>query len=196
MGNSFFAFKKTDIFFSFIIYHGCEGSSSGSVIENPLGNLQFTYLQDDRVLYFAIEVESSANRSPLESTVLLWYGTDTTASPDNLLLNDEGESGDIIIGDDLYSLKVLNDSLFLSNPISLNDTGKVHMKFQATYGNGSSFMIRDSFFLGNIISLIGFGFNLIAVSWLVLEKTGSEIVLGQIIAASTIPGLIISFFTG
>ena len=52
------------------------------------------------------------------------------------------------------------------------------------------------FFLGNIISLIGFGFNLIAVSWLVLEKTGSEIVLGQIIAASTIPGLIISFFTG
>ena len=139
------------IFFSFIIYHGCEGSSSSSVIENPLGDLQFTYLQDDRVLYFAIEVESSVNRSPLESTVLLWYGTDTTVSPDNLLLNDEGESGDIIKGDELYSLKVLNDSLFLSNPISLNDTGKVHMKFQATYGNGSSFMIRDSFFLGNII---------------------------------------------
>ena len=90
------------IFFSFIIYHGCEGSSSSSVIENPLGNLQFTYLQDDRVLYFAIEVESSVNRSPLESTVLLWYGTDTTVSPDNLLMNDEGESGDIIKGDELY----------------------------------------------------------------------------------------------
>ena len=52
------------------------------------------------------------------------------------------------------------------------------------------------FFLGNIISLIGFGFNLIAVSWIVLEKTGSEIALGQIIAAATIPGLFISFFTG
>ena len=91
------------IFFSFIIYHGCEGSSSGSVIENPLGNLQFTYLQDVRVLYFAIEVESSANRSPLESTVLLWYGTDTTASPDNLLLNDKGENGDIIKGCLLYT---------------------------------------------------------------------------------------------
>ncbi|GIT57449.1 MAG: hypothetical protein Ct9H300mP18_08780 [Candidatus Neomarinimicrobiota bacterium] len=47
-------------------------------------------------------------------------------------MNDEGESGDIIKGDELYSLKVLNDSLFLSNPISLNDPGKVHMKFQAT----------------------------------------------------------------
>ena len=52
------------------------------------------------------------------------------------------------------------------------------------------------FFLGNIISLIGFGFNLIAVSWIVLERTGSEIALGQIIAAATIPGLFISFFTG
>ena len=51
------------------------------------------------------------------------------------------------------------------------------------------------FFLGNITSLLGFGFNLIAVSWLVLEKTGSEIVLGQIIAAATIPGLFIAFFT-
>ncbi|MBJ48415.1 MAG: hypothetical protein CMG59_04475 [Candidatus Marinimicrobia bacterium] len=52
------------------------------------------------------------------------------------------------------------------------------------------------FFMGNIISLLGFGFNLIAVSWLVLEETGSEIALGQIIAAATVPGLIISFFTG
>ena len=50
--------------------------------------------------------------------------------------------------------------------------------------------------MGNIISLLGFGFNLIAVSWLVLEETGSEIALGQIIAAATVPGLIISFFTG
>ena len=50
--------------------------------------------------------------------------------------------------------------------------------------------------MGNIISLLGFGFNLIAVSWLVLEETGSELALGQIIAAATVPGLIISFFTG
>ena len=142
------------IFISTIIFYGCQGSSNSNEVENALGNLQFTYLQDDRILYFAIEVESSINRSPLESTVLYWYGTDTTLSPDNLLLNDEGESGDIIKGDDLYSLKVLNDTLFLSNPISLNDTGKVHMKFQASYGKVSSFMIRDSFFLGNIIQQV------------------------------------------
>tara|TARA_B100000614_G_scaffold82994_1_gene74456 strand:+ start:2179 stop:3399 length:1221 start_codon:yes stop_codon:yes gene_type:complete len=52
------------------------------------------------------------------------------------------------------------------------------------------------FFLGNITSLIGFGFNLIAVSWLVLSETGSEFALGKIIATATIPGLFISLFTG
>ena len=52
------------------------------------------------------------------------------------------------------------------------------------------------FFLGNITSLIGFGFNLIAVSWLVLSETGSEFALGKIMASATVPGLIISFFTG
>ena len=52
------------------------------------------------------------------------------------------------------------------------------------------------FFLGNIISLIGFGFNLIAISWLVLEKTGSEFTLGKIMAAATTPGLILALVAG
>ena len=136
---------------SIIFFYGCSGSNDNNEIDSPLGNLQFTYLQDDRILYFAIEVQSSINRSPLESTILYWYGIDTTVSPDNLLLNDEGQSGDIISGDNLYSLKVLNDTIYLANPISLDDTGKVHIKFQANYGNGASFVLQDSFFLGNII---------------------------------------------
>ena len=52
------------------------------------------------------------------------------------------------------------------------------------------------FFIGNTISLVGFGFNLIGFSWLVLDKTGSEILLGQIMAAATFPGLIVSLFAG
>ena len=43
-------------------------------------------------------------------------------------------------------------------------------------------------FLGNTISLIGFGFNLGGVSWLVLEVTGSELALGKIMAMATVPG--------
>jgi len=52
------------------------------------------------------------------------------------------------------------------------------------------------FFLGNMISLIGFGFNLIAISWLVLEKTNSEFELGKILAMATMPGLFLAFFAG
>ena len=47
-----------------------------------------------------------------------------------------------------------------------------------------------------MISLIGFGFNLIAISWLVLEKTNSEFALGKILAMATMPGLFLAFFAG
>ena len=52
------------------------------------------------------------------------------------------------------------------------------------------------FFFGNVMSLIGFGFNLIAVSWMVLEKTGSEYALGKIMASATAPGLVLALFAG
>ena len=52
------------------------------------------------------------------------------------------------------------------------------------------------FFMGNIISLIGFGFNLIAVSWLVLEETNSEFALGKIMAVATMPGLLLALIAG
>ena len=52
------------------------------------------------------------------------------------------------------------------------------------------------FFSGNIISLIGFGFNLIAISWLVLDKTNSEFALGKIMATATAPGLILALLAG
>ena len=52
------------------------------------------------------------------------------------------------------------------------------------------------FFLGNIISLVGFGFNLIAVSWLVLEETNSEFALGKILAVATMPGLLLALVAG
>ena len=52
------------------------------------------------------------------------------------------------------------------------------------------------FFIGNIISLIGFGFNVISISWLVLEETNSEFALGKILATSTAPGLFLALFAG
>ena len=52
------------------------------------------------------------------------------------------------------------------------------------------------FFLGNIISLIGYGFHIISISWLVLEETNSEFSLGKIMATATAPGLILALFAG
>tara|TARA_S200000501_G_scaffold73009_1_gene64963 strand:+ start:28800 stop:30026 length:1227 start_codon:yes stop_codon:yes gene_type:complete len=52
------------------------------------------------------------------------------------------------------------------------------------------------FFLGNVVSLVGFGFNLVAVSWLVIQETGSEFALGKVMAISTFPGLLIAVFSG
>jgi len=52
------------------------------------------------------------------------------------------------------------------------------------------------FFLGNIVSLVGFGFNMVAISWLVLQETGSEFALGKIMALSTAPGVVLALFSG
>lgn len=52
------------------------------------------------------------------------------------------------------------------------------------------------FFTGNAISLIGWGFNFIAVGWIVLERTGSAIALGKINAIAILPGLMIATFAG
>jgi len=140
-----------------LIFWGCPAPTSTTDTDSPLGELQFTFLQNDQILYFAIDVASSYRTSSLDTatTKLKWFGTEKTNTPDNLKLSDEGKSGDIIKNDDLYSLKIINDSLALSNPIgdSLN-AGKVYLEFQATYGNGSTFMVEDSFSLGNIIPQI------------------------------------------
>ena len=136
------------------IFWGCPDSASTTDTDSPLGELQFTYLQNDQILYFAIDVATSHRNSSLGTAALNWFGTDITNTPDYLLLNDDGISGDIIKNDYLYSLKEPNDSLTLMNPISPSDTGRVYVEFQATYGNGSSFMVQDSFYLGNIIPII------------------------------------------
>ena len=151
--NSFF------LFLCVLIFWGCPGPSGTSDTDLPVGELQFTYLQDDQILYFAIDVASSFNRSPLQTAVVYWSGNDTTSSPDYLssdylLLNDDGISGDIIKNDGLYSLKVINDTLTLMNPISSVDTGWVYMDFQATYNNGFKSTVGYSFSLGNIIPRI------------------------------------------
>ena len=182
----FHSYTRVNSFFLFLcalIFWGCPDSASTTDTDSPLGELQFTYLQNDQILYFAIDVASSYRTSSLDTatTKLKWFGINKTNEPDNLKLNDEGKSGDIIKNDDLYSLKIINDSLALSNPIgdSLN-AGKVYLEFQATYGNGSTtFTVEDSFYLGNIIPQIE---NITAPDTIFLPDSGS--VIFQLVTAT------------
>jgi len=137
-----------------LIFWGCPDSASTTDTDSPLGELQFTFLQNDQILYFAIDLAPSVKGNTLETAMVFWYGTDADrTTPDDLELKDEGENGDILKDDGLYSLKVINNTL-TQNPLSEIDTGIVYMEFQATYGNNEPIMVKDSFNLGNIIPLI------------------------------------------
>ena len=71
-----------------LIFWGCPDSASTPDPDSPLGELQFTYLQNDQILYFAIDVDNPFNGSPLQTAVVYWYGTDTTdITFDNLPIN-------------------------------------------------------------------------------------------------------------
>ena len=159
-----------------LIFWGCPDSASTPDLDSPLGELQFNYLQNDQILYFAIDVASSYRTSSLDitSTKLKWFGTEKTNTPDLLQLKDDGEDGDILKDDGLYSLKINNDSLDLSNPIEYDlKTGKVYLKFEATYGNGlTPFMVEDSFYLDNIIPQIE---TITAPDTIFLPESGSVI---------------------
>ena len=153
----FHSYTRVNSFFLFLcalIFWGCPDSASTTDTDSPLGELQFTFLQEDRILYFAIDVAPNVKGNSLETAVVYWFGTDTTSTrtADYLLLNDDGISGDILKNDDLYSLKVINNTL-TQNPID-NDTGRVYLDFEATYENNASFMVQDSFYLGIIIPII------------------------------------------
>ena len=139
-----------------LIFWGCPDSASTTDTDSPLGELQFTFLQNDQILYFAIDLAPSVKGNTLETAMVSWYGTDSnrTVTPDDLELKDDGTNGDIIENDNLYSLKVINNSLTLIHPIDSSDIGRVYVEFQATYGNNEPIMVKDSFNLGNIIPLI------------------------------------------
>ena len=139
-----------------LIFWGCPDSASTTDPDSPLGELQFTFLQEDQVLYFAVDLEPRVRGYNVDEVVVYWYGTDENNIADRIELYDKGKSGDIIENDDLYSRKIINDSQTLSNPIDSAETGRVYLDFEATYDNNASFMAQDSFFLGNIIPRIVF----------------------------------------
>ncbi len=51
-------------------------------------------------------------------------------------------------------------------------------------------------FLANLISMVGSGMNMAAVTWYILQATHSEVSLGVLVAVQTVPSLVLLPFTG
>src|SRR3954454_2485752 len=51
-------------------------------------------------------------------------------------------------------------------------------------------------FLANLISMVGSGMNMAAITWYILQVTHSEVSLGVLVALQTLPSLFLLPFTG
>ena len=146
-------------YFSFLfIFLSCDTSSIDPEII-VIDNISFSFQQDKDVLYFGASVISEYNKQQLNSVHVKWFGTDKENSPVTIRLLDNGNNGDILKGDGLYSWKIPNDIDSIAYTIgqdSLVDTVNiktniiVYMDFIANHGLDSS-LVSDSFSIGNII---------------------------------------------
>jgi hypothetical protein len=113
---------------------GCPDGKSTDEEIILLQDMEFNYNQGLNHLYFSVQTEPSYLGKSLQAVNALYFGFDTTQTADTLILNDAGISGDIIANDDVYSLKVNNDTNSVSYVLDPADTGKVYVKFLAQYG--------------------------------------------------------------
>ena len=134
-----------------LIYLSCFNSDDKDS-DYPISNPSFSFLQDVNKIYFSIDVEPSYHGEVLDSVILYWHGTNKNGSPDIIKLNDSGINGDIILEDNTFSRKILNDTETLRNGL-VDVTGIVHMHYYATFGS-EVITLRDSVLIGNIIPRI------------------------------------------
>ena len=135
-----------------LVFVGCSETDSTPDSVNAISDIQFTFHQDMNKLYFAASIVSSYEDRFLTSVSLVWYGTDKANTPDSLILRDDGTYGDLISGDRMYTIKLVNDSTLIMNTLG-DDSGKVYLTVLAHY-DGEEISKLDSFAIGNIIPRI------------------------------------------
>lgn len=117
---------------------------------DPITEVTFRYLQEDEKIFASARLKDPFKGfSPLWAQ-LVWYGKNGIdhGSPDIVFLNDNGDFGDILKKDEVYSRKFSAGDL--SNPLVYGDTGTVYLRVTAMYFDSSLFSVVDSFSLGNI----------------------------------------------
>jgi len=134
-----------------MVYLSCSEPKDQELGE-PIINPSFSFLQDVNKLYFSVNVESTFEGEKLDSVLVFWHGISREGSPDKFTLNDGGVQGDIIMNDDVFAIKILNDKDHLNNDLT-DVTGLVYMDYSAVFGS-EIFTLRDSVLIGNIIPRI------------------------------------------
>ena len=129
----------------------CTQSNNDSYT-NPISVQQFTFHQDANKLYFGVGVEGKYQSENLDSVIIKWYGSSQSSTPDFIRLYDNGIQGDILMNDGLFSRKVSNDSINITNVMG-DVSGYVYIDYLAQYGS-ETVIVADSFKIGNIIPRI------------------------------------------
>lgn len=117
---------------------------------DPIEQITFSYLQAEAKIFVGAKVKAVYNGIDINYVSLEWFGKSgvNAVSPDEIVLSDNGDFGDILKGDYLYSKKLVVSSL--TNTLTYEDTGSVHFSVLAHYMNDSIYTLSDTFALGNI----------------------------------------------
>ena len=144
--------KNLNILVAILFFVGCgvedKNEDSAIYISDP----QFNFHQDVNKLYVSAMVLPQIDGKILDNVIVEWFGTNQENVPDSLILKDGDVNGDIIAGDDIYTLKFQNDSSIISNTLG-DDSGSVHINILAVYV-GQTEQRSASFKIGNIIPRI------------------------------------------
>ena len=144
--------KNLNILLSILFFVGCgvEDKNEDSVIY--ISDPQFNFHLDVNKLYVSAMVLPQIDGKILDNVIVEWFGTNQENVPDSLILKDGGVNGDIIAGDDIYTLKFQNDSSIINNTLG-DDSGSVYINILAVYV-GQTEQRSASFKIGNIIPRI------------------------------------------
>jgi len=135
-----------------ILAVGCGVTDTDDNAEIYISDTQFNFHQNTNELYISSKVEPEFEGKKLDEVMVEWFGTDLENRPDSLTLLDDGASGDIISTDNIFTIKIDNDSLNIENTLG-DDSGSVYLNILAVYV-GETEQQSSSFRIGNIIPRI------------------------------------------
>ena len=136
----------------FILVTGCEIENKDDNPEVYISDTQFNFHQNTNELYISSKVEAEFNGKVLDKVMVEWFGTNLENNSDSLTLFDDGTFGDIISLDNIYTIKIKNDSLNIKNTLG-DDSGSVYLNILAVYV-GKTEQQSSAFRIGNIIPRI------------------------------------------